>query len=292
MFVSVKHWFGIFVIVALGGPVTVPDFSANGPSTPANGAWEGLDLGRGQYGGDLRLLRSFCTLPRDGESNFFLDLWEPGNLASFARLQGLTNNHALMIDSHSTEHLSWKGRQFVFRPGTAAMTAGAPASLYSIRDVARILGPSATEIHNIVIAGCNEAGVLDPAVFRRYFVNATNVTYMAAGQRSYKPQFYQMLTQHSEDQEQLYERVISREGQRVCSEICRSPVEGSRPLGWYVADLFRPGEVKPFQRQRAGRELLDPETPRDALTKRWGTDAAGLRLRLQQERPEATIRSD
>jgi hypothetical protein len=259
MFGSVKHWFGAFAIAVLAGSAVAKGISAKGSSNPIKGPAE---LGRGQYGGNLGVLRSFCEQPRDGESNYFLDLWEPGNLASFARLQGLTNNHALLIDSHGTERMSWGGRQFAFRPGDGAMTRGAPPTFYSIRDVARILGSSAAEIHNIVVAGCNEAGALDPSAFRRYFVNATNITYMAAGQRSYKPQFYLLLTQHSEDLESLYERVISSEGQRVRSEIGRTPVEGSRPLGWYVADLFRPGEGKPFRRQRAGRELLDPETPR------------------------------
>ncbi len=34
-----------------------------------------------------------------------------------------------------------------------------------------------------------------------------------------------------------------------------------RPSGLYVAELFRPGEKKPFRQQTAGRELFDPSVP-------------------------------
>ena len=259
MFGSVKQWFGVFAIALVMESVGARDVIVDGASGPANPGIE--ESGRGQYGGDLQLLRSFATWPGEGESNFYFDLWEPGSLSAFARIHGLTNNHALLIDSHGADRRSWKGRQFVFRPGRA-MGLVPPPPMYSIRDVARVLGRSASEVHNIVIAGCNEAGALDSAAFRSYFVNATNVIYMAAGQRSYKPQFYQMLTQHSEDLEPLYERVISGEGGHVHSEILRAPAEGAKRLGWFIADSFRPAETKPFRRQRAGRELLEPGTPR------------------------------
>jgi hypothetical protein len=260
MFRFVKYW---LCLPALVLPAVLPawsrDLEAGGESAPPHAVLG--ENARGQYGGDLRLLRGFCTWPEKGESNFFFDLWEPGNLATFARVHGLTNNHALLIDSHGAEHLSWKGVQFVFQPKVSAVSGGANPPIYSVRDVARVLGRSAADVHNIVVAGCNEGGAIEAAAFRRYFVNVTNVIHMTAGERSYKPQFYQMLIQHSTELEPLFEKLVSMDGREVRSEILRAPVEGSKRLGWYVANLFRPGESKPFRRQRAGRELLDPGFP-------------------------------
>jgi hypothetical protein len=246
---------------------------------------------RGAFGGDLDLLRSFYTPPQvEGESNHYFDLWEPGSLAGFARVQGLTNNRALLIDSHGVSRSAWKGAQYAFRPHGAALgTRGeatqtqTPAQIqtpaptqaraqsqsqaqalpqppaYAIADIARVLGPAAADIHNIVIAGCNESGALRSAAFRKYFVNATNVIFMAAGQLAYKPIFFATLSQHSEDVAVLYGRPVADAERPGRMEIFRSRVDGSVPLGGYLADLYLPGGSKPYRRQRAGRELLEPE---------------------------------
>ncbi len=219
-----------------------------------------LKPGRGQHGADLRLLRTFYAAPKsDLESNHTFDLWETNGLTSFVRAHGLTNNHALIIDSHGTDYFTWGGTQYVFKPNTRLLPAKAEVPIYSIRDFARVMGPAAAaSIHNIVIAGCNQEGALKVSEFRRHFVNATNVTYMAAGHLAYKPSFYQALTRHSDDIEPLYGHQLSGTDGVARMEISRRPAPDSVQLGDYVAELFRPGEAAPYRRQRAGRELLDP----------------------------------
>lgn len=244
-------WLGVCPILAGDSRISLP--------VGGVGAGEGRDE-PGQYGGDLALLRSLHTaLGVEDEGNHFFDLWDPGSVAAFAAVHGLTNNRALFIDSHGIERFAWRGRQYVFRPHRRIVRPGKEVPTYSIRDVASVMGSqAAAAIHNIVIAGCNEGGVLKAAEFRRYFVNATNVTYMAAGRLAYKPVFFQVLTHHSLDIEPLYGRPVSDARGVEAVEISRRPGLGAERLGDYVADLFAPGATKPFRRQRAGRELLEP----------------------------------
>jgi hypothetical protein len=221
---------------------------------------------KGEYGGDLRRLSSSYTQPLQGESNHYFDLWEPGSLPTLARVQGLTNNRALFIDSHGSERLSWKGAQYVFRPRDAHGKTEHLSS-FSIRDVSNVMGSHASaQIHNVIVSGCNLGGSLKAADVRRCFPQATNVTYMAAGKLAYKPIFYQFLTEHSRDIRPLYGQVFEHEG-TTRADITRQPVRGAEPLGIYVADLFVPGTISAFRRQTAGRELLDPSfRPSDPFT--------------------------
>ena len=49
-----------------------------------------------------------------------------------------------------------------------------------------MLGPeSAATIHNILLAGCNQEGRIRSEEIRHYFVNATNITYMAPGELAF-----------------------------------------------------------------------------------------------------------
>jgi hypothetical protein len=221
-------------------------------------------LRRGQHGGDLQLLRSYYRPPQArGESNHFFDLWDAGSLATFAAVQGLTNNRALLIDSHGADQFSWSGPQYVFRPNAKLLPPGAEAPSYSIRDIARVIGPeAAATIHNLVVAGCNEGGALKSSDFRRYFVNATNITFMASGYLAYKPTFFQVLTRHSEAIEPLYGYPVADRTGPAKMEISRQCEAGAVLLGTYVADLYQPGASKPYRRQLAGRELLEPDCPR------------------------------
>ncbi len=217
-------------------------------------------LGRGQHGGDLRLLQSFYQAPRtNGESNHLFDLWESGGLSGFAKFHGLTNNRALIIDSHGTDFFTWGGPHYVFRPNTRVLPSGAELPSYSVRDFAQVMGPgAAASIHNVVIAGCNQRGALKTSEFRRYFVNATNITYMAAGNLSYKPCFFQALNRHSLNIEPLYGRPSLTTNGATRMEISRVASPGAVLLGNYVAELFEPGARRPYRIQRAGRELLEP----------------------------------
>src|SRR2546423_1326664 len=55
----------------------------------------------GELGCDIDFLRNHSSGPRgSGESNFFIDLWAEQNLRKLAVECGLTNNHALFINSH------------------------------------------------------------------------------------------------------------------------------------------------------------------------------------------------
>lgn len=247
-------------MVPASAPVMVAALDRSVPGRGAKGDRVRDPQWRGEFGGDLELLRSFYTPPSgNGESNHYFDLWEPGSLATFARTQGLTNNRTLFVDSHGTERFSWKGLQYVLRPNVAAVGEGRKVPTYAVADLARILGPEAAgRVHNIVIAGCNEGGSLVASALRRHFPAATNVIYMAAGNLSYKPQFYQILTLHSADIEPLYGREVTSANGRVKAEIFRRPVDGARPLGRYVAELFEPGAPRAYRRQMAGRELLEP----------------------------------
>lgn len=217
-------------------------------------------LGRGQHGGELRLLQSFHQAPRtNGESNHLFDLWESGGLSGFAKFHGLTNNRALIIDSHGTDFFTWGGSQYVFRPNTRVLPPGTDLPSYSVRDFAQVMGPAAAaSIHNVVIAGCNQRGAFKASEVRRYFVNATNITYMAAGNLAYKPCFFQALNRHSLNIEPLYGRPSVTTNGATRMEISRVASPGAVVLGNYVAELFEPGARHPYRIQRAGRELLEP----------------------------------
>src|SRR2546427_259553 len=55
----------------------------------------------GQLGGDLGLLKRHYSAPKGtDESNYVIDLWEGQNLRTIAQMNGLTNNHALLINCH------------------------------------------------------------------------------------------------------------------------------------------------------------------------------------------------
>lgn len=215
---------------------------------------------KGEFGGDLSLLKSWYSGPRtDRESNHYLDLWSPGALRTLSEVQGLTNNNALFVDSHSRSGYGWNGTRHGFYPHQSLLRADEKIPAYSARDIATVLGPTnAAAIHNILLAGCNEASSLRPAEFRKYFVNATNITYMSPGKLAYKPMFYQAITERSAAIRPLYGKPLRASDETIKASISVTPSDGAEPLGHYIADLYLPGAKNPFRTQRAGRELLDP----------------------------------
>jgi hypothetical protein len=217
---------------------------------------------RGEFGGDLGFLRRFHVGPQSpSESNHYIDLWSPGALPALARFNGLTNNHALFVDSHGSAGFRWHGRGYGLYPRETLLQPGEEISGFSPADFASVLGgDNAAAIHNIVIAGCNEEGRFRSQEWRRHFVNATNITYMTPGRLAYKPMFYQAIVTPSSEIKPLFGRE-NRGSERSVCVIERDCSPGSKPLGAYVADLYLPGARKPYRTQRAGRELLEPDRP-------------------------------
>src|SRR6266545_5553455 len=96
----------------------------------------------GTYGGDLNFLRRCHTGPRvRGESNHYIDLWSPGSLPVLARVNGLTNNHALFVDSHGQARCSRRGCGYGFYPSEELLEPGQKAPYFSTADLATVLGP-------------------------------------------------------------------------------------------------------------------------------------------------------
>jgi hypothetical protein len=214
----------------------------------------------GEYRGDLDFLRRHWQAPQVAEeSNHYIDLWSPNSLAVMARVNGLTNNRALFVDSHGRAGCSSRGTGFGFHPRASLVTPGQKTPYFSARDLATVLGPEkAATIHNIVLAGCNEEGWLRSTEFRRHFVNATNITYMEPGRLAFKPMFYQAIILPSHEIKPLYGKPRRVSVDRIECDIVDEPRRGMRPLGSYIADLYLPGARKPYQTRKAGRELLDP----------------------------------
>lgn len=216
----------------------------------------------GQYRGDLAFLRQHHAAPQaPGESNHYFDLWNPGLLSAVMRDNGLTNNRCLLVDSHAFTQAGLVKGSHRFYPKANLLQPGQQTPYYSVRDLATVLGATnAGNIHNVVITGCNEEGGFRSQEVRRHFPNATNITYMASGHLAYKPMLYQALLRPSAEFTPLF-GTETKHGDRTECRIVNKPVTGTKPLGTYVADLYRPGEMKPYRTQLAGRELLDPTAP-------------------------------
>ena len=95
------------VVMAAGGSwikgALHADSAALVVSARGVGNERGADKERGEFGGDLGFLRRFHVEPQSpSESNHYFDLWSPGALPALARFNGLTNNRALIVDSHGS----------------------------------------------------------------------------------------------------------------------------------------------------------------------------------------------
>ena len=262
---------GLWVGSALDNDEIPSSVSARGVGEKRTGAKE-----RGQFGGDLGFLcRSHVGPQSPFESNHYFDLWSPGALTALARFNGLTNNRALIVDSHGSAGFRWHRRAYGLYPRETLVPDDQKLPGYSPADFARILGAANTAvIHNIVIAGCNEEGRFRSREWRRHFVNATNITYMTPGRLAYKPMFYQAIVTPSSEIKLLFGRE-QRAADHIESIIEREPFPGAEPLGVYIADLYLPGARQPYRSQRAGRELLEPAQPstRSLLAGRGDEDA-------------------
>lgn len=214
----------------------------------------------GEYGGNLHLLSSFYRAPQaPGESNHFVDMLGDGSLRGFAVEQGLTNNHTLFLLSHGGAIETPSGSRYALWPGRSKRCHPRSAS-FSVSDVARFLGPAAaSQVHNVMIAGCNRENLLCLGEFREFFPNATNITHAAAGCDPQESAFRRAMSYSSRDLDFLCQMpdtfsvgVFERK---------KTGKEALRRGAPYVAELYLPGAKKPFVTQTAGRELLQPGRP-------------------------------
>ena len=225
-----------------------------GPRTRAQSAPQG------EYGADLGLLQKhYFAAQEPRESNYFIDLWSDQDLRAFAFACGLTNNHALFINSHGTGLATAHGTEYAFYPHASLLQPKEKTYYYSVADMARLLGPKAKGIHNLVLAGCNTTGAFDAGALRKYFINATNVVHMAAGEPGYQSMFRQVLTSHSSKIKPIYESCVKNRSGELEYVLSDSPSPKATRLSPYIAELFRPGETAAFRSQIAGREMLTPE---------------------------------
>jgi len=222
-----------------------------------HGASPQAALRQGEFGGDLPLLKSSYRAPLPGESNHYFELWKPGvGIRDIARVQGLTNNHALVVHSHGRAMPASGKPRYAFVPHEARVAGDAAG--YSVRDLFTVLGPAAAaQIHNICVSGCNVEGAFNAGDLRTYFPNATNITHMAAGQSGFESMFIQALTLHSGNVRPLFEtRQRNAAGQPAYS-LDYTFTSDARRLPPYEAELFVRSAKRPFKVQVAGRELLD-----------------------------------
>ena len=214
---------------------------------------------RGEYGGDLKFLRHCYTPPGPGESNHYFDLWSEAALPVFTRVNGLTNNHALFVDSHGKTGCSVRGSGYGLYPSESLAPSGHNPPCYSFRDLAQVIGPEqAAQVHNVLLAACNAEGRFRSAELRRYFPNATNITYMTPGELAFKPMFYQAIAVPSGEIRRLFGRQRPVKSGQVECEILTADARDARRLGLYLSDLFLPSGRKPYRTVQAGRERLEP----------------------------------
>jgi hypothetical protein len=214
---------------------------------------------RGEFGGDLSFLHHYYTPPSSpAESNHYFDLWSGTTLPLLARVNRLTNNHALFIDSHGRSERSLPRKRYAYYPHRDLLPPDQRPPCFSARDLAEVVGSAAGDIHNIFVGGCDIESSFDPQELRKYFVNATNIVHTVAGENGFKPMFYSAIVNPSWANTALYAtRGLKRNGDLGC-HLSKTPAADACIVNPYFATLFRPGESEPYRKQVAGRELIEP----------------------------------
>jgi hypothetical protein len=213
---------------------------------------------RGEFGGDLNLLSSFCSGPRSPEeSNYYVDMWAGRNMEQIVRMNGLTNNHALFVNSHGTGGQGASGNRFAFYPHSDILHENRKTHFYSVRDLATVLGPQkAAAIQNIYIAACDLEKCFSATEIKRFFPNVTSVVHTPTGKAGYQAMFYESIVNPSREIQPLYEIKVHARSGEIGFEVGTDATPGARKLHPYVADLFLPAGKRPYRTQVAGRELL------------------------------------
>jgi hypothetical protein len=220
---------------------------------------------KGELGGDLSILKKFYTPAAPGQSNYHIDMWDGGRIRSLAIHAGLTNNRALFINSHGKAQRHRANFVYGYYPH---LSQGNQDQVYSAKDFAGLLGSASNEIHNVLVAGCDNDRAFDASELRRYFPNATNITHVAAGEAGYQPMFIQAVLSPSQSIEPLYETASSTPQGGTQYQLSASPSPRAKKLTPYLAELYKPKARKPFRTQVAGRELLDPPPATPSFTAR------------------------
>jgi len=161
-----------------------------------------------------------------GPSDYYIDLWCQGNVLDCIKAHGLTNKHALYVDSHGISSFSY----FVIRPDNR-VTKGKTPPWYRVKDIAKSLGTNTTNIHNVYFAACNTGNTFDLDEVRQCFPNATNIVHMPGKWEGHEDFFIQSMCGHPEDK----------------------PRGKFRP---YWAELYLPGGKKPYCTMIANKSLL------------------------------------
>jgi hypothetical protein len=221
----------------------------------ALGYSSGYPTQAGEFGGSLELLTTFITGPvAPGESNYFLDMWDNEELRAYARMHGLTNNHALFVISHAETLRTKSGPRYSYFPDDRHWP-NAKKPHFSAADIARVLGPAKVRtINNLVVAGCDFERSFSSAELRRAFPNATNIIHSLPGKNAHEQLFRHALLYSSGDVKTLYDTPDRFSVGNFSDKWKRKKI---RP---YVAEIFRPREKSPYKIQTAGRELLETDT--------------------------------
>lgn len=209
---------------------------------------------------EINFLKRHYTRPKSNESNYYFDLWTSPPIVEITRAVGLTHNRALFINSHAKAVRTPSGLRHAFYPHQKLLRKDQKRPYFFLEDFVKAMGTDAAKnIHNVLIAGCNEEGTFSSREVRQHFPNATNIIHMAGGDLGYQAMFVQALTTPSAHIRPLYE--IPRTNHLGKVEYVKDtlPLQNATRLPPYIADVFRPGESRPYRIQIAGRELLDPQ---------------------------------
>src|SRR6185436_4672315 len=103
-------------------------------------------------------------------TDFYIDLWGTGLMAEIQQA-GLTNKHALYVDSHSLASFGYN----VYRPSDRCSKRH---FWYRMRDFAVTLGPATNSLHNIYLSGCNTDNQFSLQEVKQYFPCATNIVHV------------------------------------------------------------------------------------------------------------------
>jgi hypothetical protein len=241
-------------LLLLGVLLTVTVKQSLAAESPAN---------RGEFGGDLNVLAKFCSGPlNQKESNYFLDLWSGQHMAQIARLNGLTNNHTLFINSHGKGGLGVWGNRYGFYPHRSLLQPKTVEPVFSAKDIARMLGPERVgSIQNVVISSCDLESCFSALEIKKCFPNAKAIVHAPQGQAGYQPMFYSALVNPSSEVQPLYETSLQRKSNSPGYHVGTVPEAGAKKMSPYIAELYLPGAQKPYRTQIAGRELLEVPLP-------------------------------
>lgn len=185
------------------------------------------------FGADKKLDKNIeflkTRVEKFGSSDYFVDLWGDDDIMQTIKDSGLTNKHALYVDSHGLRTLT----DFVIRPDERVfkpMLKYPP--WYKIKDIAMVLGVETNNVHNVYFSACNSKDGFRAADVRKVFPNATNICHVPSGYKGNTKFFVEAITGYPKD-----------DPKRIC-----------RPL-W--ANLYLPNAKTPYKVIIANRSLLE-----------------------------------